>query len=242
MRIAVLSDIHGNTEALVTVLRALEKERIDRVVCLGDLVGYGPEPEACIDRMLDTTDRIVAGNHDWAAAGRTSTENFNVEAKQAVRWTEKTLSEESSKKLRKLPLTALEEDVLLVHATPDTPDRWRYLHGAEDARSSFEAMHHEFCFSGHSHRPGAFVKRPGGNIEVLPASDFTLDPGSAWIVNPGSVGQPRDGDPRASFGIFDTESRRFQLRRLSYPIPEVQGKMEKQGLPRFLIERLSRGR
>lgn len=242
MRIAVLSDIHSNMEALESVFRALGEEDIDRIVCLGDLVGYGPEPNECVEAVFGRTDRIVAGNHDCAASGRTSTENFTMHAKQAVRWTEKVITEASCRRLRGLPLSAVDQDALLVHATPDEPGAWHYMLESSDARRHFRFEGTDLCFTGHSHRPGAFVRNPEGEIGYRDAAELKLREGHAYIINVGSVGQPRDGDPRACFGIYDAGERSFTLGRADYPVERVQEKMERQGLPRFLIDRLRLGR
>lgn len=241
MRIAVLSDIHGNAEALDAVLHAVDAEDAECIVCLGDLVGYGPEPDECVRRIFEKTDRIVAGNHDFAAVGKTSTMNFTRHAKQAVEWTEKILSDASRQRLNGLPLIQSVWDAQLVHATPDKPDRWHYMIETSHARRSLKSMNTDICLTGHTHRPGAFVRNGEGLIHFQDATSLPLINGQTYIINAGSVGQPRDGDPRACFGILDTEERRFVLRRVSYPIENTQRKMLDLGLPEFLIDRLSLG-
>lgn len=241
MRYGVFSDVHGNLEALEVVLRALEEEKVDRTLCLGDLVGYGPNPNRCIERVMAFSDKIVAGNHDCAAVGVLSTTYFNEYARRAIDWTRDVLSSTSVDVLSGLPLLLVEEEVTMVHATPEAPALWDYIFYHSDARRSFAVLTTPLCFVGHSHVPVVFVRDEGGGVSLQDAGEVAVEEGKAYIINVGSVGQPRDGDPRASYGILDTQERRFWLRRLAYPVEEVQAKMRKEGLPGYLIDRLSVG-
>ncbi len=241
MRIGIFSDVHGNIEALEVVLQALRYENIDRMICLGDLVGYGPSPNQCVERVIKEVDRIVAGNHDYAAVDQISTDNFNEYARKAIDWTHEVLTSTSIQVLSQLPLISIEEEVTYVHATPEEPADWHYIFTNDHARRSFNAMTTSICFVGHSHTPAAFIRNEKGDISIYDPTEVSIEEGKKYIINEGSVGQPRDGDPRACYGVLDTEEKRFRLKRLPYPVDRVQEKMWKEHLPSYLIHRLSVG-
>ena len=240
MRIGILSDIHGNAQALECVLEILRRESVDRIVCLGDLVGYGPEPNLCVRETESAADLILAGNHDHAAIERLSTESFNAYARTAIDWTRSRLDPKSRGLLESLPLIVHEQKMTLVHATPDVPDAWNYLFGYTDAVRCFDAIDTQVCFLGHSHVPVVYVKNKSA-IVVQDALDVRFEADHNYIINVGSVGQPRDGDPRAAFGIFDDKAGRFCLMRCAYDVSTVQQKMQRAGLPIYLINRLAFG-
>jgi predicted phosphodiesterase len=240
VRIGIFSDVHGNSEALEIVLKSLKYERVDRTICLGDLVGYGPEPNQCVDRVMNVADKVVVGNHDHAATGQLSTEHFNEYARRAIDWTREILSPASVNILKRLPLILTEGDITWVHATPEAPSEWYYILTYTDAHRSFQVLKGSLCFIGHSHVPVVFTKKEE-KISLEDATDVIIEPDKKYIINVGSVGQPRDGDPRASYGILDTDEPRFQLKRLPYPVDVVQEKMKKENLPPYLISRLSVG-
>ena len=242
MRIGILSDVHGNYEALEVVLQALKDECIDCTYCLGDLVGYGPDPNPCVEKVMDFVDKTVVGNHDVAAIGHIPTSEFNIYASMAIDWTRGVLDSESIRSLNELPFLLIEEDVTLVHATPEAPDEWDYILSIVDAQRSFGALKTQLCFVGHTHVPEIFIREEDGRISNYNAGELEFEVSKKYIINVGSVGQPRDGDPRASYGILDTDERRFRLNRVSYPIDTVQEKMVKVNLPEYLIERLSYGK
>ncbi len=241
LRIGIISDIHGNSEALDVVLKALEFENIGQVVCLGDVVGYGPEPDHCIQRVWDSADIIVAGNHDVALSKQHMASHFSDHAKEALQWTQKNIRTESLARLEALKLVEQTSDVTWVHASPIDPGAWQYILYTDAARDHFTALDTPLCFIGHSHIPLAFVKDQQGDIHIADPSDLDIDPDCQYIINVGSVGQPRDGDPRAAYGVWDTGANRFYLRRLLYPVEIVQEKMDQAQLPRYLIERLAVG-
>ena len=241
MKIGILSDIHGNMEALDVVLAELKECGPDRILCLGDLVGYGPNPNECIEKIASVADIILAGNHDHAATGQLSTEHFNEFARKAIDWTRDVLDAKNSRFLSGLPLILVEEGMTLVHATPEAPADWNYIFGYADARRSFSVLTTPVCFVGHSHVPVAFIMDESGEISIHDATRAAIQEGNKIIINAGSVGQPRDGDPRASYGIFDTDDRYFYLKRVSYAVDAVQEKMRGQNLPSYLIDRLSTG-
>ena len=240
LRIGILSDIHGNLEALESVLKAVQQEAVDRIICLGDLVGYGPNPNECVQATTAVSDVILAGNHDHAAIDRLSTDCFNEYARKAIDWTRQQLTTDAKQLLEALPLIVREDRFTLVHATPEAPEAWNYLFGYTDALQCFEAIDTPVCFVGHSHVPTVYAKNKGA-IVVQDAAEVQFEEGKTYIINVGSVGQPRDGNPNAAFGIFDDEKGLFNLMRCTYPVQTVQEKMQKYGLPPYLIDRLAYG-
>jgi predicted phosphodiesterase len=245
MKIGVIADVHGNLEALDAVLSALKAEGMDRVVCLGDLVGYGPDPEACIEGIRTVSDLVVAGNHDWAAGGRISTVRFNPAARQTIEWTESKLSRESKDYLTGLPMGLETEGFTCVHASPDGSIDWPYLVSSNEAWTHSGPLENSVVLFGHTHIPTVFTKdgRRFRRQEGLGGTDFEIAMKSqtAMLINPGSVGQPRDGKPDAAFGLIDTDRGVFRFMRAAYPVQDVQEKMRRAGLPGSLIERLAYG-
>jgi len=240
MRLAIISDIHGNLEALQGVLKKVADLQIDRVICLGDVVGYGADPNACVDVVQDVSDVILAGNHDWAAVGLMSTEFFNPIPLMAIQWTEETLGQAQANFLRNCPLTCDEGNVRYVHASPFEPEQWHYLSDLEDGRDAMLQTPYSLCFVGHSHR--AFICSESGCDQVVVEGDISLGDSDRYLVNVGSVGQPRDGDSRAAFAVWDQESGNLRLHRVSYDVLAAQEKIRAAGLPNFLAERLALGK
>lgn len=236
MRYAIISDIHSNLEALDAVLEALKGERIDAYLSTGDVVGYGADPEACVAKMRALDPAIVAGNHDWAVAGRLSLDFFNAYAREAIEWTRGRLGADDTKWLGSLPLVRKTGDVTLVHATLNAPDNFDYLLTAYDAFLSLEVLETPVCFVGHSHVPVTFADN--GRVTFSFSSEFDLAAVRKAIVNAGSVGQPRDGNPHASYGIYDDEARRVEVRRVAYDVAGATSKILAAGLPQILAERL----
>ncbi|MGQ0548405.1 MAG: metallophosphoesterase family protein [Armatimonadota bacterium] len=243
MRVAVLSDIHANLEALEVVLSHLEGQAHDCVVCLGDFVGYGPDPNACIELVRPRLRAAVVGNHDAAAIGVRSSEDFNLYAAEAIIWTQRTLSEGSRAYLAGLPQRADVEGLLLVHGSPRGPVD-EYILDTRTARASFAADPFRVAVVGHSHQPVVFIEshHRASAQGLLPEVPVRLRSHNRYIINVGSIGQPRDGDPRASYAIVDTVEGTATLFRVAYPVEETQRKMEAAGLPAPLIERLAHGR
>jgi len=237
----LISDIHGNLEALESVIEKLGEEGVDKVVCLGDLVGYGADPNECIRRVRRLTDLVVAGNHDWAAVGRLDTTYFNPHARSAIYWTSKKLTRESYDYLLGLPLTLELEGVVMVHATPSRPGEWHYILSPEEAFVEFAAFTARAAFIGHSHSPAVFYQgeRTGVIDHKYP---FVMEPGKRYIVNIGSVGQPRDGDPRASYAVYDSSTGEVAIRRVEYDVASAQKKILESGISPFLAYRLALGR
>ena len=241
MRVAVLSDIHANLVALRAVLE--HAGEVDAIWCLGDTVGYGPEPDACVRELREHGALAVAGNHDWAAVGKLGTEQFNPVAAEAAHWTQEHLSSESRDYLLLLPQRRTEGEYTLVHGSPRDPI-WEYLLDAKTATVSFGHFQSRYCVVGHTHIPSYFVQR-GGQIEVKycpPESELDLAEAEArFIFNPGSVGQPRDENPDASYLVLDTAARTAHWQRVPYDVAATQAEMARHKLPQVLIDRLAVG-
>lgn len=243
MRCAILADIHGNLAAFQAVLEDLHRRGpVDRIWCLGDTVGYGPHPRECIALLREHDHLCVAGNHDWAAVGNIDTSYFNPDAAAASQWTAEHLTQDDIDYLRSLPLTLREGDFTLVHGSPREPI-WEYIISTRSAEENFARFETRFCLIGHSHAPLVFELGREGVCQLRqPPADLPLDgEGKRLIINYGSVGQPRDGDPRASYAILDTEAAAIQHHRVVYDITATQQSMRQAGLPARLISRLSLG-
>jgi diadenosine tetraphosphatase ApaH/serine/threonine PP2A family protein phosphatase len=239
-QVAILSDIHGNLEAFEAVLRALDELGVDERICLGDLVGYGADPGLCIDRSREVFRAIVAGNHDHAAAGLEDLNYFNPVAKEAMHWTMRKLGPQEKEYLGKLPLLRQLECCTLVHSTPHRPQVWDYVMTIDDALRQQDGFADRICFIGHSHVPFFFeYSRVGHAIPQLPLLE--LKPDSRYLVNVGSVGQPRDGDPRACFCVYDPDKATLRMERVLYAVATTQEKIVKAGLPSYLAQRLALG-
>ena len=240
MRYAILSDIHGNYVALEAVLQSIRDELVDQAVCLGDIVGYGPQPQACVQSVLKNNMMSVAGNHDFAVTEKIDISTFNVYAKESTLWTREALDSEATDFLSQLPLSVEMSGFTMVHGTLHTPELFDYVQTCYDAHLSMTEMEQPLCFIGHSHVPVAFVGGEAITYDMGPT--FRVDPDARTIVNVGSVGQPRDQDPRACYAIFDTETQQVDLKRVRYDIDEVCKQIVEAGLPRPLGERLRVGR
>jgi predicted phosphodiesterase len=244
MRCAVLADIHGNLEAFRAVLARIRDLHVDRMICLGDIVGYNADPNACIDLVRSKGIACVMGNHDAASSGIAEPDNFNVNARQAVLWTRQRLTGENRAFLRELPRSAQIDDMILCHGTID--DTNSYLLYDSDARENFTLMEElpgrpQICFFGHTHIRAAY-SMDGPDLARELADEMPLFTSKRYLVNPGSVGQPRDGDPRAAFLIYDATEQAIVFHRVEYDIAACQKKILQAGLPPRLAERLSLGR
>ncbi len=240
MSYAILSDVHANLEALEAVLEDLDKKNIDDVLFLGDAVGYGPNPNECIESIVRRCKILLAGNHDWGTLGLTDISYFNLYARAAIEWTKKTLTEGNKKILGSLPVKEEKGgDLFLVHSTPKEPEEWNYLLTLWDAEMNFNYFDNKFCFLGHSHQPFIIERIPSKEL-VTYKKAVSIGKTERYIVNVGSVGQPRDGDPRACYALMNDD--KIEIVRISYNVEAVQEKMRKEGLPKMLIERLSIGR
>jgi len=241
LKYGIISDIHSNLSALQATLKVLDKSKIDRLVCLGDIVGYGPEPNECIRLIEENADVFIAGNHDYTAVGKSPDTYFNQHAKTALDWTRRELSDHSWQLLHGARLRHQENNLLFVHATPNNPEYWNYIPSLIEAYTAFSGFHEQICFIGHSHIPVAFRQDSEQKIQILFDTQYVLQPGNRYILNIGSVGQPRDADARAAFGIYDTDTKIYQLERKRYSISDTQAKMRQAGLPEYLIKRLKHG-
>ncbi len=243
MRYAILADIHANLTAFTAVLDDIEhRGGVGEIWCLGDVVGYGPDPHQCIELLRQCNHVCVAGNHDWAAIGKIDTSYFNPDAAAACHWTAQQLSLEDIQYLEGLPLVIERDDFTLVHGSPREPV-WEYLLSTASAWESFDYFQSKFCLIGHSHVPLVFRHCEPGHCSL---SQFSPDIGlvlgeNRLIINPGGVGQPRDGDPRASYVIYDSETGTIKLHRVSYDIKTTQARMVEHNLPIRLVARLSHG-
>jgi len=243
MRYAIIADIHANLAAFKAVLDHIERRGgVEEVWCLGDIVGYGPDPCQCIELLRQYNHVCVAGNHDWAAIGKAAISEFNPNAAVACRWTAQQLSPDDVKYLKSLPEVIQKGDFTLVHGSPRQPI-WEYLISVSSAKENFAYFQSQFCLIGHSHMPMVFKHDETGTCSF---SQFTPNIGlvlgkSRLIINPGGVGQPRDGDPRASYAIYDNETGMVRLYRVPYDIGITQTRMVKHNLPIRLVARLSQG-
>jgi predicted phosphodiesterase len=243
VRYAIIADIHANLTAFNAVLDDIERRGgMDEMWCLGDVVGYGPDPQQCIELLRQYNHICVAGNHDLAAIGKIDTSDFNPDAAAANHWTTRQLSATDVNYLENLPLVIEKDNFTLVHGSPREPV-WEYLLSVSSARESFTHFRSQFCLVGHSHVPLVFRYGQTGDCSFSP---FSVNIGlflgkDRLIINPGGVGQPRDGDPRASYAIYDTEAKMIRLYRVSYDIYATQNRMVKHNLPMRLVARLSYG-
>jgi len=235
VKFAVVSDIHGNLEAFQTTLDYLHQHHISKIICLGDLVGYGPNPNECVELAQKHCTVTVMGNHDHAVLGLTDIDYFNEYARAAVLWTRRSLHRYLKGYLENLPMTYEENDFLFVHSSPVDPSEWYYIFSEAEARQNFKAVPNRVIFIGHSHVPVVFSLEKGRLFEQHLRLDIEND---RYIINVGSVGQPRDGDPRSSFTIVDDQSKTVEYVRLEYPVEKTHQKILDAGLPYFLARRI----
>jgi diadenosine tetraphosphatase ApaH/serine/threonine PP2A family protein phosphatase len=242
VKIAVYSDVHANLEAFQAILRDIDRQNVDMKLFLGDIVGYGPNPNECIELLRENSDVVLGGNHDWAAVGFTDDSYFNHYARASMNWTREKLTEENMEYLKTLKPGQLMDDIQLVHATPLEPDQWHYIMSMQDAQVNYPFLEKDLCFIGHSHQPVIIEYLDGTNI--MPIRDLykTLDNNRKYVINVGSVGQPRDSNPDACYLVYEKETRDIQYRRVAYDIKRVQKKMARQKLPQYLIDRIAIGR
>lgn len=240
MKYAIIGDIHANLEALKAVLEKCSELGVDSYLCIGDIVGYNADPSACMDILRSLPlQGVVMGNHDEQASSDDELVGFNPQAAFAIEWTRNNLSDEQRTYLRNLRLTMQIGKITIVHATLDSPRRWGYIFDKLSAGASFSYQFSQICFCGHSHVPLAFEKF--GTIQGGKYSEIKIQPGHKYLINVGSVGQPRDGDWRSAFAVYDTDANTVNLHRIPYDIKTAQEKIIKAGLPERLAHRLERG-
>ena len=240
MRYAIIADIHSNLNAFEAVLRDIDdKGGFDELWCLGDVVGYGPDPSECIALLRQHPHICVAGNHDWAAIGKIDIADFNLHAAAACRWTGGRLSPDDVAYLENLPLRLERGDFTIVHGSPREPI-WEYVLSAAAAEENFACFDTRYCLIGHSHVPAVFELSDNSCSIGELASSLPLGE-NRLMINPGGVGQPRDGDRRAAYAIYDEGEQIIKHYRVEYDIADVQQRMMSLGLPQFLVERLGHG-
>lgn len=243
MRYAIISDIHGNAEALSAVLNDISDRKVDTIICLGDVVGYYPDPEKCIELVKENADFCVAGNHDYAAIGRIDTQNFTYYAFAAMEWTKQNLSQKSKNFLKSLPLTIEKDDMFFTHSSPSNPQDWVYVFpdSEEAIFEAFNSLIYRLNFIGHTHWPSIMIQQ---NDRIVLHSDhlIKIDKECNYLINVGSVGQPRDFDSRSCYVIYDSGTMEITINRVAYDFKVTQDKIRKNQLPQFLAERLEKGR
>jgi diadenosine tetraphosphatase ApaH/serine/threonine PP2A family protein phosphatase len=246
VRYAVVSDVHGNAEALAAVLADAEAEGARALLCLGDIVGYGADPVPCLELIGERAMAVVAGNHEHAAADLMDLAWFNPAARHAIGWTREQLGADHRRYLDGLPLIRSVDDAWLAHASPDRPADWEYLLFAEDGFAAFAAFDSRLCFVGHSHAPAVWSLGSSGPTHSDRWAKWPhrieLEDGRRYLINVGSVGQPRDRDSRAAYGLWEPEARQVTIRRVPYDVEQAARKILAAGLPPILAERLARGR
>ena len=244
MRFAFISDIHANLEALEAVLKDIETKKVDEIICLGDIVGYGANPNECVELVSKNCPVTLLGNHDAAAIDMLSTQHFNIHAKIAIEWTAQNLKKEVKQFLSSLPLKSVKPPMTLVHATPYEPNMWYYITSLEEAAFNFQFFDTQICLIGHTHIPIIIVLDKNKELFVHQGTsiNFSDVEGARLLINIGSVGQPRDRNNKSCYGIFDSDAGNFSYHRVAYNIEKTQAKMKKIKMPEFLITRLEDGR
>ncbi len=247
MKILILSDIHSNYDALKQLELNLDKIEYGEIWCLGDVIGYGAEPEKCIEWVRKRCKYILMGNHDYAVLNADQKFLFNEYAKRAIEWTADKISEPYKIFLKSFKMNIKLEDVYLVHSSPSSPEKWEYIFSADEALFNFKFFEEKICFIGHTHVPIIFEFKQDKMKIIFPEYRmgkfvYRLDRDSKYIINHGSVGQPRDGDPRLSFCVFDREYYIMEFFRMEYPVEKAAEKIFKSDLPDFLGDRLFIGR
>ena len=246
MRLAVFADIHANRQAFSACLEAARARGAERIICLGDIVGYGADPEWAVETVMDLVNDgaiAVLGNHDHAVS--TPSENMNAEATAAIEWTRGRLSAPQRQFLAELPLLRQEDDRLYVHSEASHPARWRYVRDTPDAARSIEATAAHVTFCGHIHRPALYSMSSAAKMtSFVPTTDVPVQllGGRRWLAVVGSVGQPRDGNPAAAFAMLDTVSREITYCRAPYDVETAADRIRANGLPHWLADRLLAGR
>jgi diadenosine tetraphosphatase ApaH/serine/threonine PP2A family protein phosphatase len=247
--IAVLSDVHANLEALTAVLADITDLGISHIGFLGDAVGYGPDPLPCLNLLREKCDFMLVGNHDRAVAVGEGLQEMSVEARETALWTAGKISQADKHFLENLPFVVRVENCQFVHGSPLRPEKFDYILSVPQAKEVFLESSRKYIFTGHSHIPAVFIEMEfkrmfaGRNHRVVEksVSELKVDSARRYLLNVGSVGQPRDGDCRAAYGVFDMETGAFELRRIAYDIKSVVDKMRREGFSEKLTERLLKG-
>jgi predicted phosphodiesterase len=239
MKYAILSDVHSNWEALTAVIEDAQQQGADQFLCLGDTVGYNADPALCLDKIKEISTVTICGNHDHYCSKGEQFGGIPPQFAEITQWTREQLSNEQLAYLSQLPLVASVSDFMIVHSNLYQPDLWEYVLKVEEAELHFAHQESAFCFYGHTHVPLCFTKHKEVTRSLY--DELKLKPGYKYLINVGSVGQPRDRDPRSSYVLYDQESKTVQLRRLNYAVREAQKKLLFAGLPEKLVVRLGLG-
>jgi len=237
---AILGDIHSNLEALEVVVADAKEQGVTSFVCVGDVVGYNANPSECLEMIRELKCVIVRGNHDHYCSHDESLDDFHPLAANVVDWTRHQLTEEQSAFLRQLKLMRVVDGFTIVHSTLDMPEKWGYVFDTLEANANFNYQTTSICFHGHTHVPMVYEKQGGVSKTALTSLKIVL--GKKYFINVGSVGQPRDGDPRSAYVIYDVKNKQVDLRRLPYDIAKTQEKIRKVHLPERLAKRLESGK
>lgn len=242
MRYGIFSDVHSNLEALEAIIDAYKKERIDKYLCIGDIVGYAANPNECAEKIKALVTITVAGNHDQASVNLLSIDYFNPQAAEAIIWTKDNLNEQSKYFLESLKLVYKNEDLTLVHGTLDDPQDFNYMIDDYVAFKTFKLLDNNVCFVGHTHRAEIFIQEKNNQIHYYNEKNIDTSKENKYIINVGSAGQPRDGNPNSAYCIYDADKKKVELKRVSYDIQVTAKKIYDAGLPRFFGDRLKVGR
>ncbi len=242
MKIALISDIHANLEALEAVLKDCATQKVEAVHCLGDVVGYGADPGPCLELINERCRTKLLGNHEYAALGLLPTDLLNQVARSSLSWTHDQLTDRHFAIIAEFTLELIENDLHLVHSSPFEPDKWHYVLTQIEAKEAFAHAKTRLCFLGHSHLPAIFGENHDGSVRQQVGHDFLPDEECRYLINIGSVGQPRDNDPRACYVTCDTSEGDIEYHRVEYDIARARAKMAQARLPQMLIDRLEVGR
>jgi len=237
----VFSDVHSNLESLERFIQMAEAIPHDKKVCLGDMVGYNTDPNEIVNWIRGNVDIVLAGNHDYGAVGMTDTSYFNDYATKACIWTREKLSDKNRVYLRSLQVKHEEDGILWVHSSPYEPDQWHYVNNKYDAQDNFPHFQNQCCFLGHSHKPMILELNPEGKVETIRDQKYELKLGCRYLINVGSLGQPRDGNPDPSFVVYNSSTMMVEFKRYEYPLEVTQEKIRSAGLPFYLADRLEAG-
>lgn len=241
MKYIIFSDVHSNLEAVESFCQVIESIDHDKKVCLGDIVGYNADPNRVVEWIFNDVDLVLAGNHDYAVLKKTDISYLNSGAYQACVWTSDILKKKNKEFLNTLPTQKVEDDIHWVHSSPFQPMQWHYVSSEFSAKKNFDHFDQALCFLGHSHLPGIYVKSKDNEVFSLEACKVELDPESRYIINVGSLGQPRDRNPDPSFVFYDSVIHVIEFHRFSYDLSLTQQKIRASGLPYSLGDRLSDG-
>ncbi len=245
MKLALISDVHGNLEALTAVLQDIDKQKVDKIHCLGDVIGYGSDPTACLELVSKNCDIKLMGNHEYVILGLEPPDSYTHAARVSAVWTQDHLTDKELSLMADFEIDRYIDDLYLVHASPFEPDRWHYVLGPDEATAAFERLQGRLCFHGHSHIPLIFSEMPNQPLRRRVGHSFLPNSETRHLINIGSVGQPRDNDPRACYVTFDINEEgeeEVTYHRVEYDIETAQSKMAQARLPDILIDRLTVGR